>query len=244
MLKSIKTKMVAFIKAQAFIPSFWGVAVNPFFIARKGLYDAIKPLGHYVTGKTLDIGCGRKPYQHLFCSTEYIGLELDSQENRAYKHADLYYDGNALPFSNAEVDSVVSHQVFEHVFSPDQFLNEINRVLKPDGILMMSVPFVWDEHEKPVDFARYSSFGLRAILNKHGFEMIEQRKTVQNLALLFQLFNAYAYKKWFGTNGYWNQVLCLLLMAPVTLMGLIMGKIFPNNEDLYLDNVVIAKKRQ
>lgn len=242
MLASLKRQGVKWIQAQDFIPSMWGVFVNPFFIARKGLYDAIKPLGHFIQGKTLDIGCGKKPYQHLFQSSEYIGLEIDSAENRAYKNADVYYDGHQLPFPPATLDSIVTHQVFEHVFAPDHFLAEIHRVLKTDGILMMSVPFVWDEHEKPVDFARYSSFGLRALLKKHGFDVIEQRKTVKNIGLLFQLFNAYSYKKGFGTNGYWNQLLCLFVMAPMTLLGLILGKILPDNEDLYLDNVVIAKK--
>lgn len=242
MLYKIKNRLVRFIQAQDFVPSFWGVWVNPFFIARKGLYDAIKPLGHYVQGKTLDIGCGRKPYEHLFKSTEYIGLELDSPENRQYKQADQYYDGKALPFENSNVDSIVTHQVFEHVFTPDQFLSEIHRVLKPNGVLMLSVPFVWDEHEQPNDFARYSSFGLKSLLKKHGFDIIEQKKTVQNLGLLFQLFNAYCYKKWFGSNGYWNQLLCLVLMAPITLIGLLFGILLPNNADLYLDNVLIAQK--
>ncbi|MGD9591742.1 MAG: class I SAM-dependent methyltransferase, partial [Candidatus Berkiella sp.] len=159
-LKKLKSFAVKLLLSQQFKPSILGIFVNPYFIARKGLYQAINALGSYVTGKTLDIGCGQKPYQSLCSSSEYIGLEIDTPENRAFKRADLFYDGKVLPFENEAMDSVVAHQVFEHVFQPQDFLKEINRVLKCNGTLMLSVPFVWDEHEQPYDFARYSSFAL------------------------------------------------------------------------------------
>jgi len=38
----------------------------------------------------------------------------------------------------------------------------------------MTAPFVWDEHSQPYNYARYSSFGLKFILEKHGFEILEQ----------------------------------------------------------------------
>jgi nicotinamide riboside transporter PnuC len=107
---------------------------------------------------------------------------------------------------------------------------------------MLSVPFVWDEHEQPYDYARYSSFALKALLTEHGFELIAHKKSTANLGVVFQLINAYIYKTLFTQNGYWNQLVCLFLMAPITLMGILAGKIFPENLDLYLDNVLVAKK--
>ncbi|MBI2791932.1 MAG: class I SAM-dependent methyltransferase [Gammaproteobacteria bacterium] len=239
---ALKRRIIALIQSQHFMPNWWGVFVNPYYIARKGLYEAIKPLGNYIQGKTLDIGCGQKPYQHLCASSEYIGLELDTPDNRTYKKADYYYDGKNLPFENATMDSVVTHQVFEHVFQPNQFLSEIQRVLKSKGTLMLSVPFVWDEHEQPHDFARYSSFALKALLQEHGFEIVTLHKSVANLGLIFQLLNAYLYKKLFTKNGYWNQLVCLFIMSPITILGVILGKFLPANQDLYLDNIVIATK--
>ncbi|MBS0289713.1 MAG: class I SAM-dependent methyltransferase [Proteobacteria bacterium] len=242
MLK-LKDKCVNLILSQNFIPSWWGLFVNPYFIARKGLYQAIAGLGSYIQGKTLDIGCGQKPYQNLCKASEYIGLELDTPENRQFKKADYYYDGQHFPFKEASMDSVVAHQVFEHVFHPNLFLREIHRVLKLNGTLMLSVPFVWDEHEQPYDFARYSSFALITLLKEHGFEIIAFKKSVDNLAIIFQLINAYLYKKLFTHNGYWNQLVCLLLMAPITFIGILAGKLLPSNPDLYLDNIVVAKKK-
>ena len=44
------------------------------------------------------------------------------------QNADFFYDGNKFPFDDNDFDSVVLNQVFEHVFNPDDFLEEVNRV--------------------------------------------------------------------------------------------------------------------
>ncbi len=106
----------------------------------------------------------------------------------------------------------------------------------------MTVPFVWDEHEQPYDYARYSSFGLKHILNENGFEVIEQRKSNNGIEVIFQLLNDYIFKKTVTKSGYLNLLFILLLMAPVNMIGFIFSKVLPRNNDLYLDNIVLAKK--
>ena len=39
-----------------------------------------------------------------------------------------------------------------------------------------------------------------------------------------------------------NLISMLILMAPINIIGLFVSKVFPNNNDLYLDNIVLAKK--
>jgi len=227
---------------QQFRPSWWGILINPFYIARKGLYEHIRSLGGSIIGDVLDVGCGQKPYQNMFNSSEYIGLELDTPDNRRNKKADIFYDGVRFPFPDDRFDGVVINQVFEHIFNPGEFLGEVRRVLKTGGSLLLTVPFVWDEHEQPHDFARYSSFGLRSILEQHGFVILEQRKSVNDISLLFQLLNAYLYKVTVTRNKFVNACITSFLMAPVTLAGLVAAKLFPGNDDLYLDNIVLARK--
>lgn len=226
----------------AFFPGILGLFINPFYFARKGLAKNIRDLSSHISGKVLDVGCGKKPYEQLFQATEYIGLEYDSPENRKKKNADFYYDGHIFPFENNSFDSLVINQVFEHVFNPDAFLKEVLRVLKPGGKLLMTVPFVWDEHEQPHDYARYSSFGLIFILEKQGFNIVEQRKSVNDFRVIFQLVNAYLYKKMMSSNQYLNLVLVFLVMSPINVAGEIVGFLLPENNDLYLDNVVLARK--
>ena len=74
MLKKLKK----IIEDQYFNPGFLGLIVNPFYIARKGLYNNLSTLGNKITGKTLDVGCGTKPYEKLFNHSTYVGLEFDT----------------------------------------------------------------------------------------------------------------------------------------------------------------------
>ena len=237
MLKSLKNLLIK----EQFHPSLLSIFFNPFFIARQGLFKNIKQFGKEIKGKTLDVGCGIKPYENLFQSSEYIGLDIEqSGHNHSNSKVDIYYDGKVFPFQKDEFDSIVTFQVFEHVFNPSDFLKEINRVLKADGKLLMAVPFVWDEHEQPYDYARYSSFGLKYILNQHGFEIIEIKKSVNNFGVIFQLINAYTYK--LLSANIFTKLIALLFIIPTTITGLLFSIILPKNNDLYLDNIILAKK--
>lgn len=238
-MRNLKNKLVK----EQFTPSFLSMFFNPFFIARRGLYINIKKLSHKITGKTLDVGCGIKPYEHLFPVDEYIGIDIEqSGHDHSNSKVDVFYDGKIFPFKQNEFDSVVTFQVFEHVFNPGEFLTEINKVLKPKGKLLMAVPFVWDEHEQPYDYARYSSFGLTHVLDLHGFNVIEIKKSVNNFGVIFQLINAYIYKVL--SFNIITKLLALLLILPFTILGLVFSIILPRNNDLYLDNVVLAEKRE
>jgi len=229
-------------RRKQFFPTGIGIFINPFYFARKGLAKHISELAVHVTGRTLDVGCGSKPYAQLYRSEEYVGLEIDTPQNRAGKKADHFYDGKLFPFADSTFDSLVANEVFEHVFNPDQFLDEAFRVLKPGGMTLLTLPFVWDEHEQPHDFARYSSFGIRALLEKHGFEIVEQRKSTDDIRVIFQLLNAYIYKMTVTKNAWVNLLTTLLLMAPINILGELLRLITPRNPDLYLDNIVLAKK--
>jgi SAM-dependent methyltransferase len=132
--------------------------------------------------------------------------------------------------------------VLEHVFNPDEFLAEINRVLKPGGRLLLTVPFVWDEHEQPYDYARYSSFGLRVLLEKHGLQILQHKKLAADASILFQLGNAYLYKITQHLPMFIKWFLTVTVMALINILGVLAGKLLPDNPDLFLDHVVLAEK--
>jgi SAM-dependent methyltransferase len=240
-LISAKLLKETYYKAQ-FEPGIVGLFINPFYFARKGLYQHIKTLSPSIKGKILDVGCGQKPYQHFYPGSDYIGLEIGSLETSPNKMADYFYNGDRFPFADQDFDSVVTNQVFEHVFNPEQFLSEVYRVLKPEGLLLLTVPFVWDEHEQPIDYARYSSFGLKHILEANGFQVLEQRKSMADVRTLFQLINGYLYKKTVTKSNVLNSLITLVLMSPLNMLGELLAIILPKNEDLYLDNIVLARK--
>ena len=93
--------------------------------------------------------------------SEYIGLDThNSGHNHVNTDADFFYNGDYFPFDDNSFDCLVCFQVMEHVDNVDLFLAEIKRVLKPDGLLLASAPFMWPEHEMPYDFKRWTSIGF------------------------------------------------------------------------------------
>ena len=188
-------KIENYIIKQAFLPSPHGIFINPFYISRINLLRNIKKNIHYFDGGyLLDVGCGRKPYESLFNVTSYIGLDIaGGGHNDDAKSADVYYDGKVFPFTDSFFDYVISNQVLEHVLDQEQLMEEIYRVLKPDGLLLITVPFVWDEHEAPYDYWRYTSFGTNYFFSEKGFEIIEQHKSGNYVETLVQMFSSYIY---------------------------------------------------
>lgn len=239
----MKAKVRALMRKESFFPSWIGIFVNPFYFARRGLSDAMHRYSKCLSGKLLDVGCGTKPYQSLFDVDEYVGLDIDSENTRKRGIADEFYDGEVFPFADQEFDAILCSQVLEHVFSPDQFLGEINRVMKPSAKMVLTVPFVWDEHEQPYDYARYSSFGLKALLESNGFSVLKNEKLGADISTLFQLTNAYLFKISERWNKYVRLGFTLSVMGLVNLLGLMALFILPKNPDLFLDHVVLVEKK-
>lgn len=238
----MKERLSALYWSEMFFPTWLGVLINPFYFARANLHLAMKKFAPMLGGQLLDVGCGTKPYQSLFHVDRYAGLEIDTSATRTRNQADYFYAGHQFPLPNASFDSILCNQVLEHVFNPEEFLSEIVRIMKPGGRMLLTVPFVWDEHEQPNDYARYTSFGLRALLERQGLTIVRQEKLGANASVLFQLANAYFYKM---SRGLPRPVLALAvapLLAFINLSGVIAQWMLPANPDLFLDHVVLAEK--
>jgi len=67
-------------------------------------------------------------------------------------------------------------------------------------------------------------------------------KSTPDSRALFQLASAYLYKVTLTRSRVLNWLAMLALMAPVNLLGLLLGPLLPANPDLYLDNIVLARK--
>jgi SAM-dependent methyltransferase len=229
-------------RTQMFFPGAVGLFCNPFYFARRGLSDAMIDMAKEITGNLLDVGCGSQPYRKIFDVKTYTGLDIDSPITRQHRVADDLYDGLEFPYTDEKFDSALCNQVLEHVFNPSEFLREIHRVLKPGGVLLLTVPFVWDEHEQPYDYARYSSFGLRDLLRKSGFEIRQHRKLGADASILFQLTNAYLFKITQTWPKLAKHTFMVTVMAFINILGLVAMKCLPDNPDLFLDHVVLAER--
>ncbi|KAA0209957.1 class I SAM-dependent methyltransferase [Ignavibacteria bacterium CHB1] len=231
-----------YVKKQ-FNPGLIGIFINPFYFGRKGIYKKIKSYAKELNGKLLDFGCGSKPYRELFSVSEYIGVDIEvSGHPHDNENIDFYYDGKTLPFKDNEFDSVFSSEVFEHIFNLDEIINELYRVLKPGGKILITVPLVWDEHEAPYDFGRYTSYGLSHLLETSGFKVEKIERTTKYVESIFQLLNLYIYRVFEKCGTVPGFFATILFTIPLNIFGLLLSAILPDRPQLYLNNVILARK--
>ena len=76
----------------------------------------------------------------------------------------LVCDGHDLPFADGSYDAVVCQAVLEHVLDPARVVAEMRRVLVPDGLLYVEIPFMQQVHEGAHDLTRFTYVGLRRLL--------------------------------------------------------------------------------
>jgi SAM-dependent methyltransferase len=229
-------------RASRFRPGVLSMLTNPFHLARREPYGGIAAIAPRFEGRLLDVGCGACPYRDLFRKiTHYTGLEIDTPAARALGRADAFYDGKELPFPDASCDVVLCSQVLEHVFDPAAFLAELRRVLTDSGTLILTVPLLWDEHEQPHDYGRYTSFGLAHLLGQAGFGILEHRKLTAGSAALVQLASALVHKRLGRIVGRRTAaVVGSLVYAPLNTLGELLLLRRLRDADLYLDNLVVA----
>ena len=219
---------------------------HPYYFVRKGLRKKIISKAPFLKGKLLDFGCGSKPYKEFFTTDEYIGLDYESHgHSHDFEQIDVIYDGKNVPFGNQEFDSVLSTEVFEHVFNLPHVLTELNRVMKPGGYMLITCPFVWNEHEVPYDYARYTVFALESILKEKGFEVISVDKSGTFITAIFQLSILYFFQTFYGKCRKFliTKILFIFFFILIpNITGLLLNLILPKNQSLYLNNIFLVRK--
>lgn len=173
----------------------------------------------------LEIGGGDGPLtpelEHLFpnvISLDFSKTFLKRIQSKTKKTICIYGDAHFLPIENCSLDMVICSEVLEHVSIPSQLLLEIRRVLKPDGICLLSVPneatygflnfferinsFSSDSH---INF--YNILILKKLLFRTGFDI----QDLQKISPPVTLFNFYQKPISYLLEGKnFTHILCLL----------------------------------
>jgi SAM-dependent methyltransferase len=121
-------------------------------------------------GTLLDLGCGNAPYSQWYRTLVDRVVCFDFEASPA---VDVRGAAEQLPFRDATFDCVFASEVLEHVGNDETSVREINRVLKPGGAVIITVPFVYPVHEAPHDYRRFTQYGLQALLGRNGFRVDE-----------------------------------------------------------------------
>lgn len=123
-------------------------------------------LGVGAGDRVLDFGCADAPYHRFFVP----GAEIVAADLAGNPRADLELrDDGTVPIGDATFDAVLSTQVLEHVTDPALYLAECHRVLRPGGRLLLTTHGTMVFHPDPVDLWRWTSQGLRRVVEEAGF---------------------------------------------------------------------------
>lgn len=143
------------------------------YLVRKFIYEQVQKftegVNHENIRDILDVGCGQKPYAHFFTNPQksYVGVDLRC------RNSDVFAIGEMLPFRNTCFDVVLCTQVLEHVTEPKQVLDEIRRILKRNGFLVLSTHGFWVEGHESNDYWRWTLQGLERVISSAGFSIVD-----------------------------------------------------------------------
>jgi SAM-dependent methyltransferase len=138
----------------------------------------LEPRLSELRGDLLDVGCGEMPYRScLYPDVVYTGIDVPEASAFAMRGKEeiVAFDGVSIPFPDASFSTVLCTEVLEHAREPLKLISEIERVLKPGGRFLATVPFSARVHYSPYDFHRFTRFALVEMLSSFDEVSIEER---------------------------------------------------------------------
>jgi len=126
-------------------------------------------------GTVLDVGCGAQVYRGLLpAGSVYHGIDTDDAKVRfGYDLPDTHrFNGAEWGVEAGVFDMVLCTEVLEHVDDPAAFLSRTHLCLRPNGRLILTVPFAARWHFIPHDYWRFTPAGLELLLRRAGFSDI------------------------------------------------------------------------
>jgi SAM-dependent methyltransferase len=199
-------------------------------------------------GLVLDIGSADGRAREWIENCEYVGLDYPTTAIAMYgTRPDVFADGAALPFADATFDTVLLLEVLEHVADARAVLAEIARVLKPGGVLLLSVPFLYPLHDAPHDYRRFTAPGLEAAVRRAGLVATPARPRnagFEATAILASIACAEA------ALAAWREKSWRIVLAPVALLavpfvnafGWIAARVFAGSRLLASGHAIEARK--
>lgn len=199
----------------------------------------IKKFSHYIKGIVLDVGAGGfKRYDDLLKFDKYITLDINP-ENKP----DILTSAENIPLKDNSVDSIICTQVLGDIENFSQVISEFYRVLRPGGTILLTESLLAELHDEPHDFWRFTSFSMKNIFEKAGFELIEINQRGGFFSSQAQLQIRYLIDRFNLYSRWWVRFLnpCLWLCCSLAILLDKLDKSLANRKHV-LGWLIVAKK--
>lgn len=234
--------------------------IHPQFISNRLKKQIIREVRRYSKGNLVDIGCGGMDYKPIVkpLIKTYTGVDSPKTAN-LYKEGkpDVFASVEKLPFKDSSFNTVLLLQVLQYIEHPQAAFDEINRVLKKNGILIMSSPFMYSIHDVPFDRNRFTNSALSDFIKDANLKIVKiipqgSFSDFLFLSILVFMFkslkalleNKNAFLKLLAITWGLISVLCIIPLNLLSLISNLTGKLLPKLPSLFPVNyLVIAKKR-
>jgi SAM-dependent methyltransferase len=143
--------------------------LSPIFYSQ--YHITLPAIQKYAHGKLIDLGAGDMPYREEIQPfvTTYDSLDFTPRST------EITFAGNLQNMDfipDQTYDCAICLEVLEHIPDPFRAAKEMWRILKVEGVLIVSVPHLSRLHEMPHDYYRYTAPGLEYILTQAGFQIL------------------------------------------------------------------------
>ena len=126
-------------------------------------------------GAVLDVGCGEQPFRPLVDARRRAYVGMDVVQN-ASQTVTVFGDLEHVEASATQYPFVLCTEVLEHVADIDLSFRGLRRLTMPDGLVMITVPFLFPVHMEPYDFRRLTQYGVARLADDHGFDVVSSER--------------------------------------------------------------------
>ena len=203
-------------RLRKFASHFRKTPLHPQWLAFMHADENLRDICRDLSGTVLDVGSAEgHPRRYLPDDVTYVALDYYATASAWYgTRPDVYGDAQALPIADGSVDHALLLNVLEHLPRPNRCLEELNRVLERGGSLTVQVPFLYPIHDAPLDFHRWTRYGLLQAAARSGFEVVSEHAIghpLETAALNLNIALAKSVLNWAKNR---NPLAILLLVTP------------------------------
>jgi len=182
---------------------------------------------YYKTGKILDVGCGTGEFLNTCKNAKWqtIGIEPDDDaRGMGIKNYDIDVrpESEIKNLENESFDVITMWHVLEHVPDLNDRINDLKRLLKPKGIIIIAVPNCdsydarkykehWAAYDVPRHLYHFIPSTIDKLLKKHDLKLFKIAPMIFDSFYVSMLSDKYKFGKTNIIRSTWNGFVSNLL---------------------------------